>query len=232
MVGGWWLVVGGCLVAAQGDASFTLQVRTDGESKVEAGSGSGSGGGGGGGGGGDATMKVDNAATAPKAVSADAEVCPNCGDEVPRARIVMHTAFCERHNVKCGVAGCGAVVHKSESEKHWHWYVRRARACVCVCVCVCMCVCACVLCTLSTGLCGCSLRWLLLATGWVACWGGVCGASNHAWVWVWFGDWAPAVVLGVSDSDSCCTSTHTNAPHTHPPTPTPTPTHTAPSAPS
>lgn len=49
--------------------------------------------------------------------------CSNCGDDVPSARFVMHSAFCERHNVRCTVAGCGAVVHKSEQEKHWHWCV-------------------------------------------------------------------------------------------------------------
>ncbi|KAJ2715117.1 hypothetical protein H4R19_001382 [Coemansia spiralis] len=47
-------------------------------------------------------------------------VCANCGASVPAARLEMHRAVCERHNVKC--PSCTRVFKRGSSdlERHWH----------------------------------------------------------------------------------------------------------------
>jgi hypothetical protein len=75
-------------------------------------------GGGGGGCGGTEGSATANPATSEKkaahaAISeaeAAGDVCTNCGATVPAGRMVMHVAFCSRHNTKCLV--CDAVVSR------------------------------------------------------------------------------------------------------------------------
>lgn len=105
-----WFSIG--VTGFQADAAFTLRVRSETESKrgeeVAAA--------------GTASTEVHEApdAEGDKSKQAGLERCTNCGDYVPAARITMHTAFCARHNVRCKVEGCGAIVHVSEQAKHWH----------------------------------------------------------------------------------------------------------------
>lgn len=99
-----WFAVG--VTGYGGPAKFTLRVETQ-EHKTEVPEAPGD----------DGMAKEKDAPVVEEGM----RLCSNCGDPVPVARFDMHQMFCERHNERCAVPGCGAVVHKSEMEKHWHW---------------------------------------------------------------------------------------------------------------
>ncbi|XP_078439272.1 ubiquitin fusion degradation UFD1 family protein [Wolffia australiana] len=46
--------------------------------------------------------------------------CRNCGRCVLEHSLIVHEAFCARHNVLCGHEGCGAVLRKEEAKAHVH----------------------------------------------------------------------------------------------------------------
>eukprot|EP00041_Stephanoeca_diplocostata_P043240 m.12319 g.12319 ORF g.12319 m.12319 type:complete len:805 (-) comp9701_c0_seq1:994-3408(-) len=48
----------------------------------------------------------------------DAVQCANCKEHIPRARLALHSAYCERHNVRCDA--CGRVLRKALQAQHWH----------------------------------------------------------------------------------------------------------------
>jgi hypothetical protein len=44
--------------------------------------------------------------------------CSNCGNWIPERTITLHSNFCERNNIKCGL--CGKIMKKEEATNHWH----------------------------------------------------------------------------------------------------------------
>jgi len=44
--------------------------------------------------------------------------CSNCENWIPERTIILHSNFCERNNIKCGL--CGKIMKKGEEKKHWH----------------------------------------------------------------------------------------------------------------
>lgn len=48
----------------------------------------------------------------------DTVQCTNCKEDIPRARLALHSAYCERHNTRCNA--CGRVLRKALKESHWH----------------------------------------------------------------------------------------------------------------
>eukprot|EP00912_Choanoflagellata_sp_UC4_P000513 UC4_evm1s321 len=50
--------------------------------------------------------------------SGDSIQCKNCMELVPKAQFSLHSAYCERHNLKCKV--CDRVIRKSKQHLHWH----------------------------------------------------------------------------------------------------------------
>ncbi|KAL4180900.1 hypothetical protein AMTRI_Chr12g234680 [Amborella trichopoda] len=53
-------------------------------------------------------------------VDGDSEECGNCHRFIPSRSIVLHEAYCRRHNVTCHHDGCGVVLRKEEASKHVH----------------------------------------------------------------------------------------------------------------
>eukprot|EP01102_Stenamoeba_stenopodia_P007080 TRINITY_DN1979_c0_g1_i2.p2 TRINITY_DN1979_c0_g1~~TRINITY_DN1979_c0_g1_i2.p2 ORF type:complete len:657 (-),score=59.90 TRINITY_DN1979_c0_g1_i2:2794-4764(-) len=55
--------------------------------------------------------------------------CDNCGQQLPRNNIMTHLMYCLRHNVRCPVPGCGAVMRKQDLElHHWHCPLEQCRS--------------------------------------------------------------------------------------------------------
>ena len=46
--------------------------------------------------------------------------CDNCGQRVPAVTLQLHSAFCARHNTRCRVAGCGALLRRGDEASHVH----------------------------------------------------------------------------------------------------------------
>lgn len=57
---------------------------------------------------------------APSQLGSDSEQCQNCKQFIPTRTVVLHEAYCRRHNVVCQHKGCGAVLRKDEVGKHIH----------------------------------------------------------------------------------------------------------------
>lgn len=53
-------------------------------------------------------------------MEADTEQCRNCKHFIPSRTIVLHEAYCSRHNVICQHVGCGVVLRIEESKNHIH----------------------------------------------------------------------------------------------------------------
>lgn len=60
----------------------------------------------------------ENAKTSSQAV--DSIECKNCKRFISRSSIMIHEAYCWRHNVLCKYDGCGVVLRKEEAGNHAH----------------------------------------------------------------------------------------------------------------
>lgn len=65
------------------------------------------------------TQRVGENATASLQVS-DSVECQNCRRFISRMSIMLHEAYCVRHNVLCQHDGCGVVLRKEEAGQHTH----------------------------------------------------------------------------------------------------------------
>ncbi|CAI9090094.1 OLC1v1024784C2 [Oldenlandia corymbosa var. corymbosa] len=60
------------------------------------------------------------ASSSSSSVDADTVECRNCKHYIPSRTIVLHEAFCRRHNILCQHAGCGVVLRLEEAKNHVH----------------------------------------------------------------------------------------------------------------
>ncbi|KAJ4781650.1 Ubiquitin fusion degradation protein 1-like protein [Rhynchospora pubera] len=68
----------------------------------------------------DRNVNVQKVGEGDKVNSEDLVECGNCKRHVARRTIVVHEAYCVRHNVVCQYEGCGVVLRREESENHAH----------------------------------------------------------------------------------------------------------------
>ncbi|KAK8923971.1 hypothetical protein KSP39_PZI019062 [Platanthera zijinensis] len=58
--------------------------------------------------------------SAPSKVDIDSAECQNCRHQISSRTLLLHEAYCIRHNVICQHDGCGVVLRKEESADHVH----------------------------------------------------------------------------------------------------------------
>ncbi|XP_078153230.1 ubiquitin fusion degradation UFD1 family protein [Carex rostrata] len=68
----------------------------------------------------DRNAHVQRVGEGEKVNSEDLVECGNCKRFVAKRTIVVHEAYCVRHNVVCQYEGCGLVLRKEERENHVH----------------------------------------------------------------------------------------------------------------
>ncbi|KAJ3685950.1 hypothetical protein LUZ61_015114 [Rhynchospora tenuis] len=68
----------------------------------------------------DRNVNVQRVGEGEKVNSEDLVECGNCKRHIARRTIVVHEAYCIRHNVVCQHEGCGVVLRKEERENHAH----------------------------------------------------------------------------------------------------------------
>lgn len=65
-------------------------------------------------------QKVGEHVTVPSQVDAECVECQNCKHYISSRTILLHEAYCIRHNVLCQYNGCGVVLRKEEVANHVH----------------------------------------------------------------------------------------------------------------
>lgn len=65
-------------------------------------------------------QSVGGDANVPSQVDTDAVECQNCRHFISNRTILIHEAYCIRHNVICQHDGCGVVLRKEEAGSHVH----------------------------------------------------------------------------------------------------------------
>ncbi|KAG6493617.1 uncharacterized protein LOC122002225 [Zingiber officinale] len=65
-------------------------------------------------------QKVGEHATVPSQVDVESVECRNCKHYISSRTILLHEAYCIRHNVLCQYNGCGVVLRKEEVANHIH----------------------------------------------------------------------------------------------------------------
>lgn len=68
----------------------------------------------------DRNVHVQKVGEGEKMNSEDLVECGNCKRYITKQTIVLHEAYCLRHNVICQHDGCGVVLRKEERENHVH----------------------------------------------------------------------------------------------------------------
>uniref|UniRef100_A0A1D1ZJX7 Ubiquitin fusion degradation protein 1 n=1 Tax=Anthurium amnicola TaxID=1678845 RepID=A0A1D1ZJX7_9ARAE len=66
--------------------------------------------------------RVGEQSAGPSHIDTDLVECHNCRHQISSQSIMIHEAFCFRHNVVCQHDGCGVVLRKEEAGKHVHCY--------------------------------------------------------------------------------------------------------------
>ncbi|KAI0513544.1 hypothetical protein KFK09_009569 [Dendrobium nobile] len=64
--------------------------------------------------------RVSRTASASSQVDVDSVKCRNCRHHISSRTILLHEAYCIRHNVICQHDGCGVVLRKEEAADHVH----------------------------------------------------------------------------------------------------------------
>jgi hypothetical protein len=68
----------------------------------------------------DRNVHAQKVGASEKVNSEDMVVCNNCKRYITRRTIVLHEAYCVRHNVVCQHDGCEVVLRKEDIENHVH----------------------------------------------------------------------------------------------------------------
>ncbi|KAG0489349.1 hypothetical protein HPP92_008160 [Vanilla planifolia] len=64
--------------------------------------------------------KVGQSFTSLGQADTDSVECQNCRHQISSRSILLHEAYCIRHNVVCQIDGCGVVLRKEEASDHVH----------------------------------------------------------------------------------------------------------------
>ncbi|RRT70891.1 hypothetical protein B296_00022343 [Ensete ventricosum] len=65
-------------------------------------------------------QKIGGYATASSQIDMESVECRNCKHYISSRSILLHEAYCIRHNVLCQHNGCGVVLRKEEAANHMH----------------------------------------------------------------------------------------------------------------
>ncbi|KAG6511513.1 uncharacterized protein LOC121975897 [Zingiber officinale] len=68
----------------------------------------------------DIKQRVGECATVPLEVDVESVECRNCKHYISNRTILLHEAYCIRHNVLCQYNGCGVVLKKEAAANHVH----------------------------------------------------------------------------------------------------------------
>ncbi|KAJ8899531.1 hypothetical protein K2173_018505 [Erythroxylum novogranatense] len=65
-------------------------------------------------------LMVSRQAGSSSSLEVDSVECRNCKHLIPSKSIVLHEAYCTRHNIVCQHSGCGIVLRNEEARNHLH----------------------------------------------------------------------------------------------------------------